>query len=73
MKIFNYENLEPYGILINAVSYMIETAENNVHRFTKEIFMYLKILSTVIFDHRDNVSTTIACCVLCTGNVCMYV
>ena len=72
MKIFNYENLGPYGILINSVSYMIKTAENNVHKFTKEILLYLKISSTVIFDHRDNVSTTIACCVLCTGSVCMY-
>ena len=50
----------------NAVSYMIETANNNAKKFTKEIFMYLKISSTVIFDHRNNVSTTVVCCVLCT-------
>ena len=47
-------------IPVNAVSYMIETAKNNVHMFTKEIFLYLKISSTVIFDHRNNVSTTVA-------------
>ncbi|XP_065902173.1 uncharacterized protein [Dysidea avara] len=41
-------------IPVNAVSYMIETAKNNIHKFTKEIFLYLKISKTVIFDHRDN-------------------
>ena len=47
-------------IPVNAVSYMIKTAKNNVHMFTKEyIFLYLKISSTVIFDHRNNVSTTV--------------
>ena len=48
-------------IPVNAVSYMIETAKNNVHMFTMKIFLYLKISSTVIFDHRDNVSTTVVC------------
>ena len=46
-------------IPVNVVSYMIKTAKNNVHMFTKEIFLYLKISSTVIFDHRKNVSTTV--------------
>jgi len=40
----------------NAVSCMIEIAKNNLQRFTKGTFMYLKVSSTVIFDHRDNVS-----------------
>ena len=29
--------------------------KNNVHKFTKMIFLYLKISSEVIFDHRENV------------------
>jgi len=40
---------------VTAISYMIETAKSNTHKFTKEIFAYLKISSTVIFDHKDNV------------------
>jgi len=40
---------------IKAVSYMIETANSNIHKFNKKKFLYLKISSTVIFDHRDNV------------------
>jgi len=40
---------------INSVSYMIETAKNNVYEFNKENFLYLKISSTVIFDYRNNV------------------
>ena len=42
-------------ISISAVSYMIERAKSNVTKFTKEIFLYLKISSTVIFDNRNNV------------------
>ena len=45
-----------WSIPINPVSYMIRTANRNAHVFTKEIFVYLKISSTVIFDHRDIVS-----------------
>ena len=48
-------------IPVNAVSYMIERAKNNVPKFTKGIFLYLKISKTVIFDHRDNVSTILYC------------
>ena len=46
-------------IPVNAVSYMIKTAKINIDKFNKEIFLYLKISSTVIFDHRDNVSYNI--------------
>ena len=42
-------------IPVSAVSYMIEEAENNVTKFTKEKFLYLRISSTVKFDHRANV------------------
>ena len=59
-------------IPLNADSYMIETAKNNIHKFTKEIFLYLKISQTVIFDHRDNVSTTvIRMLCMCAKGVCI--
>jgi len=44
---------------VTAVSYMIETAKTSSHNFSKEIFVYLKISSTVIFDHKDNVSFSV--------------
>jgi len=46
-------------IPVHAVSYMIETVKNNIDKFNKEIFLYLKISSTVIFDHRNNVSCNV--------------
>ena len=42
-------------IPVSAVPYMIATVKNNVHKFTKTMFLYLKISSEVIFDHRENV------------------
>ena len=44
-------------IPVITISYMIKTARSNVCEFTKKILVYLKISSTVIFDHRNNVST----------------
>jgi len=49
-------------IPFNAVSHMIETAKNNVNKFNKENFLYLKISSTVIFDHRNNVRYVLLQC-----------
>ena len=58
----------------NAVSCMIEIAKSNVRTFPKKIFQYLKISSTVIFDHRNNVSTTVVrmLCSVCTRVYSMY-
>ena len=42
-------------IPVSAVPYMIETTKTNVIMFTKGMFLYLKISSTVIFDLRENV------------------
>ena len=42
-------------IPVSAVPYMIKAVKNNVHKFTKTIFLYLKVSSEVIFDHRENV------------------
>ena len=39
----------------NAVSYMIKNAASNVGNFSKKTIEYLRILSTVILDHRHNV------------------
>jgi len=50
-------------ITFNAVSHMIETAKNNVNKFNKENFLYLKISSTVIFDHRKNVRYLLLQCI----------
>jgi len=36
-------------ISVSMVSYAIEKAKQNVQEFTKEMFVYLKISSTVIF------------------------
>ena len=44
-------------IPVNTAPYMIEIAKINGTMLTKEKFLYLKISSTVIFDHRENVST----------------
>ncbi|XP_065901708.1 uncharacterized protein [Dysidea avara] len=53
---FNSVVIEGF-IPVNAVSYMIETAKNNVHKFTEEdMFLYLKISSAVILDRRNNKS-----------------
>jgi len=40
-------------IPVSAVPYMIKSAKNNVQQFTNSLFLYLKISSEVIFDHRD--------------------
>ena len=44
-------------IPITAVAHMIKIALNNKGNFTKNCFVYLKISSTLIFDHRNIVST----------------
>ena len=44
-------------IPVNAAPDMIEAAKINVTRLTMEKFLYIKISSTVIFDHRENVRT----------------
>jgi len=51
-------------IPVSAVPYMIETSKSNLHQFTKMEFLYLKVSSEVIFDHRENVRP-----VYCTYNV----
>ena len=51
---FNSLLLE-WFISVSVVSHMIETAKSNVDKFTEEMFVYLRISSTVIFDHKDNV------------------
>ena len=43
-------------IPVTAIAHMIKIALSNKVNFTKNCFMYLKISSTVIFDHRDTVS-----------------
>ena len=40
-----------------AVAHMIKIALSNKVNFTKKCFVYLKISSTLILDHRDTVST----------------
>jgi len=52
-------------IPVSAVLYMIKTAKNNTQKFTPA-FLYLKISSKVIFDHRENVR-----CFKCTACACM--
>ena len=42
-------------IPVSVVPYMIETAKNNAQYFTKTTFLYLKISSEMILDHRKNV------------------
>jgi len=42
-------------ISASVVSYAITKAKRNVQNFSAKMFVYLKISSTVIFDHRDNV------------------
>ena len=44
-------------IPVTAVAHMIKIALNNKENFTKNCFVYLKISSTLIFDHRNIVST----------------
>ena len=44
-------------IPVTAVAHMIKIALNNKGNFTKNCFMYLKISTTLIFDHRNIVST----------------
>ena len=39
-----------------AISYMVQIAEANIDSFSENTFVYLKISSTVIFDHRSSVS-----------------
>jgi len=51
---FNSVAIE-WFVPINAVSTMIKSAKTHIHKITKERFLYLKISSSVIFDHRDNV------------------
>jgi len=43
-------------IPITAVSHMVEISKCNVNNFISAALLYLKISSTVIFDHRSNVS-----------------
>ena len=43
-------------ISVTAVDHMIEVASSNESNFTENCFVYLKISSSVIFDHRDMVS-----------------
>ena len=44
-------------IPVTAVAHMIKIALNNKGNFTKNCFVYLKISTTLIFDHRNIVST----------------
>ena len=44
-------------IPVTAVAHMIKIALSNKLNFTKNCFVYLKISSTLIFDHRNIVST----------------
>ena len=44
-------------IPVTVVAHMIKIALNNEGNFTKNCFVYLKISSTLIFDHRNIVST----------------
>ena len=48
----------------NAVSYMIKNAASNVGNFSKKTIEYLRILSTVILDHRHNVSDSHNLCLI---------
>ena len=43
-------------IPVTAVDHMIEVASSNKINFAENCFVYLKISSSVIFDHRDTVS-----------------
>ena len=43
-------------IPFTAVSFMVETSKKNINLFAEETFLYLKISSTVIFNHRNDVS-----------------
>jgi len=61
---FNSIVIEWY-IPVNAVSKMIKTAKCNIRSFTKERFLHLKISSSVIFDHRDNVRYKLSYKLLC--------
>ena len=44
-------------IPVTAAAHMIKIALNNKRNFTKNCFVYLKISATLIFDHRNIVST----------------
>ena len=46
-------------IPITAVDHMIEVASSNKSNFTGNCFVFLKISSSVIFDHRDMVSVSL--------------
>lgn len=56
-KTLSYNSLLiEWYIPITAISHMVEISKSNVDNFVKETFVYLKISSTVIYDHRRNVS-----------------
>ena len=61
--VMSLSNVSPFNSLLlewfissNAVQYMVEISKRNVVNFTNAAFVFLKISSTVIFDHRSNVS-----------------
>ena len=43
-------------IPFTAVAFMVETSKKNINLFAKETFLYLKISSSVILNHRNDVS-----------------
>jgi len=45
-----------FFVPVTAISHMVETATKNMDKFVKELFVYLRISLTVIFDLRQNVS-----------------
>ena len=51
-------------IPVTAVAHMIETASSNKGNFTKNGFVYLRISSRVILDHR-NIVSTLLCSIKC--------
>jgi len=61
--VMSLSRVSPYDSLLlewfvpaTVISHMVEVAKSNIVSFTKATFVYLKISSTVIFDHRSNVS-----------------
>ncbi|XP_065902347.1 uncharacterized protein [Dysidea avara] len=59
--VMSLSNVSPFNSLLlewfissNAVQYMVEISKRNVVNFTNAAFVFLKISSTVIFDHRSN-------------------
>ena len=55
-KIIESSLILEWYIPVTAIAHMIKIALSNEVNFTKNCFLYLKISSTVIFDHRDTVS-----------------